>query len=303
LAFELADIFNVETFEIQHHWSHAVSLMLDADITEPLIVLTLDGAGYGPDGTIWGSEILYSYFDRYKHLGSTELLPLIGGDMAVHHPRRLVFGIYEKLGLNSDDLNYFAPHEAEVYRNILKTSPQTSSFGRVLDSISCYLGIATERTYDGEPAMKLERYLAMGKKEYEFETEISMYDDKPNIVRTMPLFKQLFELVGDKNPFDLTDAKKANLSYSFVNEFIRNLVKISLDGTKLMDVKYFGISGGVTYNLPIVDMIQEEVKSAKEAGDVEKGLKFLTHSRLPNGDGGISAGQNAIAGHMLASKE
>jgi hydrogenase maturation factor HypF (carbamoyltransferase family) len=35
---------------------------------------------------------------------------------------------------------------------------------------------------------------------------------------------------------------------------------------------------------------------------VEKvGLKLIVHNRIPNGDGGISIGQNAIIGHKLNS--
>jgi hydrogenase maturation factor HypF (carbamoyltransferase family) len=35
-----------------------------------------------------------------------------------------------------------------------------------------------------------------------------------------------------------------------------------------------------------------------EAMVKEKGLRFLTHDKIPNGDGGISIGQNAIVGHL-----
>ncbi len=302
LALEFAQKYNVKTFEPQHHWAHATSLMLDNNITEPIIALTLDGAGYGPDGTIWGGEILYSHYDRYKHYGSLELLPLIGGDMAVHHPMRLVFGIYEKLGLNSDELNYFPMGTSEVFRKMIKTSPQTSSFGRVLDSLACYFGIATSRTYDGEPAMKLERYLASGKPEYYFETNVKEQQSNFKRVQTLPMFKKLFEYVGSKNPIELPDSEKANLSYSFVRELVRNLVRIALDTTKKIDANYIGITGGVTYNLPITDMIRDEISKCLETNEYHNDIKFLTHSRLPNGDGGISAGQNVIAGHMLATK-
>ena len=69
-----------------------------------------------------------------------------------------------------------------------------------------------------------------------------------------------------------------------------------------MEANYIGISGGVTYNIPIVNMIRDEIYNVLEAGEYNKDLKFLTHSRLPNGDGGISAGQNVIAGYMLTSE-
>ncbi len=298
LGREFAEKFNLDVFEIQHHWSHAAALMLDTEVHEPIVALTLDGAGYAPDGTIWGGEVLFSYFDRYKHVGTLELLPLIGGDMAVHHPKRLVFGIYENLGLNSDELGYFTAGEAEVYRNIIKTSPQTSSLGRVLDSLSCYFGIALKRTYDGEPAMKLERYLAMGKPEFDFKTTIKTTDEGLTIIKTLPLFKQLFEYVTGKDPLTLSNSEKANLCYSFVSELMRNFVQIAFKEAKKSKSNYIGLTGGVSYNIPIVEMVKSQIKEINNNLNKGETIRFLIHGRLPNGDGCISIGQNIITGHM-----
>ncbi|MCK5559003.1 MAG: carbamoyltransferase HypF, partial [Thermoplasmata archaeon] len=302
LAMELAEEFEVKTFEIQHHWSHAASLMLDAGITEPIIALTLDGAGYGSDGTIWGGEVLISSFTDFNRIGSLELLPLIGGDKAVYEPTRLVFGIYEKLGLNSDELEYFPVRTAEVFRKMINNSPVTSSLGRILDALSCYFGIAIQRTYDGEPAMKLERYLANGKPVFEFETVIKADDNNVHRVQTIPLFKQLFEYVGTRLPTELPVQYKADLSYSFVLELIRKLTKISLEESNKAGINYIGITGGVTYNIPIIEMIRDEVLQSLGTDYYNPKLEFITHSRLPNGDGGISPGQNVITGHLLREK-
>ena len=38
----------------------------------------------------------------------------------------------------------------------------TSSTGRVLDAVAALLGLCRERTYDGEPAMKLESAACLG---------------------------------------------------------------------------------------------------------------------------------------------
>ena len=76
----------------------------------------------------------------------------------------------------------------------MKRAPKTSSFSRILDALSCYPGICERMTYDGEPAMKLERYLAWGERKYEFETCV---EGKPckgldrKIVKTLPLFDRL----------------------------------------------------------------------------------------------------------------
>ena len=91
---------------------------------------------------------------------------------------------------------------------IIEKSPKTSSLGRILDAISCYLGICTKRTYDGEPAMKLEKYLAMGEKKHHFDVEIK----NNNVVGTLDLFRQLEEKI--RHP--LTEKQKADFAYSMV---------------------------------------------------------------------------------------
>ncbi|MCD6210800.1 MAG: hypothetical protein J7J01_07960 [Methanophagales archaeon] len=80
-------------------------------------------------------------------------------------------------------------------------------------------------------------------------------------------------------------------------EYSIELVEIAADTCVSNDIPYIGITGGVSYDIPIVRMTEELVK--------EKGLMFLTHDRIPNGDEGISIGQNVVVGHLnkLSHKE
>jgi hydrogenase maturation protein HypF len=275
---DLVERFHSRLFEVQHHWAHAVSLMVDNEIEEPIIALTLDGAGYGTDGSIWGGEILRSSLDSFERIGHLDPIPLIGGDAATKDPRRIVFAIFEMLG---KDLDYFEEKETYILRNLMEKSPITSSFGRVLDALSCYLDIGVKRTYDGEPAMKLERYLNAGELTHEFETEV--VDHK--IVRTLPLFDQLTGCSHE------SEKEKADLVYSFVYALLEKMTGIAICNAEENDIEYIGITGGVSYNVPIVKIVEKLIKDG--------GLEFLTHNQIPNGDGGISIGQNAVVGVRL----
>ncbi len=279
---KLSEEFSIELVEVQHHWAHAASLMLDADVDE-VVALTLDGTGYGTDGRAWGGEILRALYSGFEREGSLEEIPLIGGDAAIKDPRRIVVAIFSLLGR---EVPYFVDKEVEVMEKVMNRAPKTSSFGRVLDALSCYLGICERMTYDGEPAMKLEKYLAKGERKYEFETYIEKKDRK--IIRILPLFAQL----ADYGRIS-TGKKKADLAYSFVYTLIKEMVEIAADTCVGNDISCIGITGGVSYDVPIVRMTEELVK--------EKGLKFLTHDKIPNGDEGISIGQNVVVGHLRNS--
>jgi len=277
----LGEEFSTELVEVQHHWAHAASLMLDAGVDE-VVALTLDGTGYGTDGKAWGGEIMRTRYSGFERVGSLEDLPLIGGEAAIKDPRRIVFAIFSLLGR---EVPYFMDKEIAVMEKLMNKAPKTSSFGRVLDALSCYLGICERMTYDGEPAMKLERYLACGEQKYEFETKVELKDGKK--VKTLPLF----DLLADYTAKGVsTEKKKADLAYSFVYALVEKMVAIAADACVSNDIPFIGITGGVSYDVPIVRMTAELVK--------EKGLKFLTHNNIPNGDEGISLGQNVIVGHM-----
>lgn len=268
LGKRLAENWESDLIEVQHHWAHAASLMVDAHVDE-IVALTLDGTGYGDDGTLWGGEVLRVDFKGYKRIGHLQQVPLLGGEMAVRDPRRLVFAISELVGAET---HYFDENKAKVLRKMIPKSPMTSSFGRMLDALACYLDICRIRTYDGEPAMKLERHM-----------EIDRWSDKFNLERngdtimTLPLFEQLFETKG----------KDADIIYSCVRTILLGLVDIACEEAERERIKRIGLTGGVSYNHTISNITRELVKS--------RGFEFVCHDGVPNGDGGISVGQCAIA--------
>ncbi len=277
VAKKLSEEFSAPIYEIQHHFAHAVSLLIDNNLDEG-IVLTLDGLGYGDDGTFWGGEVLYSTLTDYKRVGHLEYIPLLGGDQATHDPRRLVFAIFNRL----NQTRIFSEKEADILSKLMSKSPLSSSFGRVLDALSCYLGICCKRTYDGEPAMKLEKYLVVGKPKYSFESTV-----KNGVISTVDLFRQLDEQIPKKP----TEKEKADYAYSFVKTVSDSLAEIAVEYAKNNGIKNIGLSGGVTYNIPITEMVEKKVEKSN--------LKLIVHNRIPNGDGGISIGQNVIVGNKL----
>jgi len=268
LARALSEKWSAEIIEVQHHWAHAASLMAENDLDE-LVCLTLDGTGYGADGHAWGGEVLradLSSFDRVAHLQG---FPLLGGEMAVRDPRRLAFSLDEMCGI---DRNVFEGRDADVLRKSMATSKLTSGMGRLLDALSFRLGACSQRTYDGEPAMRLEPLLESGRNVHGFKA-----DSRSGQIMTADLWAQLNEAKG----------RPDDLAASFVSAVMDALVELAADEASRRGIDSIGISGGVSYNAPICRMFL--------SGAEKRGMKAIMHGRLPPGDGGISAGQCAIA--------
>ena len=281
VAKRLAKEYGAQLIETQHYHAHAAALKIDREIEGPLVCLIWDGTGYGDDGSSWGGETLLADFSEYKRLGTLEGIPLLGGDRAVVDPKRVVTAIQLKLGIEP---TMAEEKDIEVYSRMLGKSVTASSMGRVLDSVSCILGICCKRTYEGEPAIKLEKWLETGKSNEEFDLEFGR-SGEVEVARTLPMFRQLLEMRIE------TDRSRADAAASFVKTLVTGVADRACGHAESNGFKQVGLTGGVSFSGPITAWVKEAVEN--------RGLKFIGHERISNGDGGISTGQNAIAGSLV----
>ena len=281
VAKRLAKEYGCQTTETQHYHSHAASLKIDRRIEGPLVCLAWDGTGYGDDGTSWGGETLLADFADYKRIGTLEGIPLIGGDKAVVDPKRVVTAIQLKLG---KEPSFAKKEEIDLYSKMLDKSVTASSMGRILDSVSCILGICCKRTYEGEPAIKLEKWLELGKPRYDFDLSFGT-KDSVEYARTLDMFAQLLEMRIT------SDSERADAAVSFVRTLVTSITERACTRAQSEGLRQVGFTGGVSFSRPITGWVKQEVE--------KNGLEFIGHERISNGDGGISTGQNAIAGSLL----
>ncbi|HDP96734.1 MAG TPA: carbamoyltransferase HypF [Euryarchaeota archaeon] len=284
VAKKLAEECGCEMVETQHYHAHAASLMIDRGLSETGIFLTWDGTGYGDDGSSWGGETLDADFSRYSRVASLRKIPLLGGDRAALDIRRIVAAM--KLMLNRE-IDGLSDWEIEVFSKMLPRSSRTSSMGRVLDALSCTLGVCCKRSYEGEPAIKLESLLETGKPTHRFDVRTESAEGL-EVIDTLDLFDQLFELNLDG------EAERADIARSFVESLVNEAGRIACDIALKRGHSYIGFCGGVSYNGVITEILRDCVE--------DRNLAFYTHNAIPSGDGGISAGQNAIVGRKVAGK-
>ena len=266
----LAEEFGAELMEVQHHHAHAASLLADNNV-EDAIVMTLDGTGYGDDGNAWGGEILFSDVRSYERLAHLQNIPLLGSEKALYDLRRLKFAVDLINGKNTE---LFNEKDSEVLRKLAPKSIKTSSFGRLLDTLAFTLGVCEKRTYDGEPAMKMESLLATGKMIGGFDTHMEGCE-----INTADLFARI------------GNGRKEDIAYSIIRNVVSAMTEAACDHAESKGTKNIGLTGGVSYSEPICRMFTEDVK--------KRGMNILLHNQIPNGDGGISAGQAVIGSVRL----
>jgi len=283
----------VPLIEVQHHHAHAASLMVDAGL-EALTTIVVDGVGHGDDGLPWGGEILRTDHEKCERIGHLEEFGLPGGDGSVYHPERIAYWLSREAGgrmdLGDERLNNIldSTHDKAI---------RTTSLGRVLDALSALMLGVTWRSYDGEPAMRLERLLSFSKDPL---TEIFQIPLQGGVVNIKKRWKKLIGSIGEnagsllRPGIDIEYASRANLCMGFVASLIDDMVSVSLKSGCPEDGEgrpLVGISGGVAYDVPIVKRF---VGTCRELG-----ARPVLHSRVPPGDGGISVGQALIGGQLV----
>lgn len=287
LAREMAEKLNAKPIPIQHHHAHLYSLMTDQKIDE-FVGIAADGAGYGEDGSIWGGEILTLTQDGFERVGGLARQPMPGGDQATKSPARMIAGILwgemDTTKIKRVLLDYCRDSlrgegEAKIILRQLEREinvPETSSCGRVLDAISCLLGVCDRRNYEGEPAIKLEAAARKGDPtRLNIDVDIGKEGGLLTVDTTSILIRALDALKQGVGRRHIAASSQRALS--------EELATIAIKTAQSKGIKTIGASGGVFYN----DAITKWTKMAVE----EAGLNFVRHEKVPPGDGGISIGQ------------
>jgi hydrogenase maturation protein HypF len=267
---------------VQHHRAHLASILAErGEWDETIVGVSLDGTGYGDDGTIWGGEIfigsLRQGFERVAHLRQAELP---GGDAAAQYPVQAAAGFLSQL----DDLPDMAAPPFEFgprYRGAMQLIQRgvrtfsTTSMGRLFDTAAALLGFVREITYEGQAAIWLEQLArsAPARDAYPFPFVHDELDFRPllaAVVRDRLRGRDSNEIA---RAFQLGLAQGLSAAIRTICE--RHSVRIAV------------LSGGVFQN----DLLLEDLKPLLDA---EKIQAWTNHAVPPN-DGGISLGQAAIA--------
>ncbi|NOY54115.1 MAG: carbamoyltransferase HypF [Deltaproteobacteria bacterium] len=262
---------DIETTPIQHHYAHILSCMAEHGLTDTVTGIAWDGTGYGPDGTVWGGEVLRCTPTEYERLFHFRPFPLLGGDKAVFEPRRvalaLLMEIYGERAFAMDLPPIRAFRQAELHflekaweKRI--NAPLTSSVGRLFDGVASLLGIVQILNYEAEGAMKIEDRVLPGIDGH------YRYNFEEGIIDWRPLIEELIH-----------DREQEKVPARFVN----TLARIIIDCAHRAGRKRICLSGGVFQNRPLTERAERLLR--------KDGFSVFTQSRIPCNDGGLSLGQ------------
>ena len=267
---------------VQHHRAHIASVLAErGEWGRAVIGVSLDGTGYGDDGTIWGGEIfagtMQQGFERVAHLRQAALA---GGDAAARYPVQAAAGFLSQMDalpdLTAQPFN-FGPR----YRSALQLVRQrvrtfaTTSMGRLFDVAAALLGFVRETTFEGQAAIWLEQIARGGA-----DTEVYPFPFTGDELDFRPLLECVIRDRIRQRPIrEIARAFQRGIAHGLFTAIKR----IAADRR----IQTVVLSGGVFQN----ELLLEDLKPLLD----DARLEVWTNHAVPPNDGGISLGQAALA--------
>ena len=276
----------IQKIQVQHHHAHIVSCMAEHKLEGAVIGLSFDGTGYGPDGTVWGGEVLVAEAKQFERAAHLAYVPMPGSTAAIKEPWRMAISyLHDAFGdhfgeLDLPILKQIEPQKVKIILEmILKgvNCPRTSSLGRLFDGVAAIVGIRNQVNFEGQAAMELEMLAADDIDSiYDFEW---VSGDSTQILPA-PIIRGVVQDV--QNGLSI-----AEIGIKFHKTLIALFTEICAGVRRDCDLNRVVLSGGCFQNSILLTGMIHELAS--------RDFEVFAHRRVPTNDGGIALGQAVVA--------
>jgi len=271
---------------VQHHHAHAVACMVEHGLlAREVLAFTWDGTGLGTDGTIWGGEVLRARMDQFERVASLRPFVLPGGEAAIREPARVALALLaQALGpeavLSDQELPGLLGMTTSTVRRLLRlierqvNCPITTSMGRLFDAVAVIALGATHVSHAGEAAAWLEA--AASEKCDEAYTLPLVWEDRMTRGDWRPLLRSVW-----------ADRKRGIAAWMIASRFHEAVIGWGEVVAELHSPLPIVLGGGCFQNRRLVEGLVARLRG--------NGRKVYVAATVPPGDGGLAAGQLAVA--------
>jgi hydrogenase maturation protein HypF len=271
---------------VQHHHAHVVSAMVEHGIDGAAIGLAYDGAGYGPDGSMWGGEVLVATRSAFRRVATFRPLCMVGGDRAIRAPWRAA------LALVHDAYDGAPPPEALAWLTGIPRSDVEVVSTLLRNRVSCPMAHGVGRYFDAFGA------LFLGRRSASFEGQLAL---EWNQVADRYVTRSYTFTVDTTRPCVEIDLRPAvreavadharGTTVEAIAAAFHNTLADATDAVVRWLIAEVGplpivASGGCFQNARLAEAVHAALAPAHEV---------LFHRTIPPGDGGIAVGQAVIA--------
>ena len=262
---------------IQHHEAHIAAILLEHNMLDRKVIgIALDGTGYGRDETIWGGEFFVgSVVEGFTRAGNLSTVSMPGGDAAARFPVQAAAAYLSRVDpkiLETTPFKFptrFRDAQAMVKGNL--RCFKSSSAGRLFDAAAAICGFTRESSYEGQAAIWLENLACQSK------IQTLLYE-QPSLDSEFIINLLLNRRLSGDTP--------ENLAWAFHATLAKGLAIYTQTLSSQHKTTIVVLSGGVWQNSLLANLFTEQLNP---------NIQVLSASSIPCNDGGISAGQIALA--------
>jgi hydrogenase maturation protein HypF len=284
----LAQESQCETDAVQHHHAHLAVAMLEHHwLDREVLGVVWDGTGYGSDATVWGGEFLIGTSNDFQRVAHLRPFRLFGGEAAIREPRRVAisllnetFGpkramqITQRLGWSTEHAQL-----AAVYQKP-RLGVTTTSAGRLFDAVAAIVLGVERADFEGYPAMLLESACDLTSNGF---YPVPITDSLPYQLDWRPLVQSICDdLQCEVSPGTIAMRFHRSLAVA-IGAICQRFPRLPI-----------ALCGGVFQNRILVELVSEELHERRES------VGFP--GTIPPNDGGLAAGQLAIALSRLCNR-
>jgi hydrogenase maturation protein HypF len=267
--------------------------MAENELAGPVLGVSWDGTGFGPDGTVWGGEFLLVTDAGCERRAFLRPFALPGGDQAVKEPRRSALGaLLEAFGHDAvtwrdlPSIAAFTERELRVLEGLVSrgvNAPRTSSAGRLFDAVASLAGLHQQVRFEGQAAMALQAAAGSTGACDDYRLALAPKGAGGLVLDWAPT---LAAVVADVRRRETT----ALISARFHAALARAIVEVA----ERVGHERVALTGGCFQNALL---LEHTVTGLRKAG-----LRPYWHQRIPPNDGGIALGQVMGAIRRLKAK-
>ncbi len=246
-----------------------------------MIGVAFDGTGYGDDGNIWGGELFVgSVLEGFRRVAHLRASSLPGGDAAARWPVPSAAGFLHGLeGLPDLAAPPFSfPERYVIAGRLVEKSLRTfntTSAGRLFDTVAALLGFTRAVTFEGQAAVWLEQQARRdgGASPYHVPFVGGELDFRPALLAVVENRRRGRDI--------------AEIARAFHKGLARGIADAIVELGEGQGADTAVLSGGVFQN----DLLLADVASCLESTRIQ----LWTNRDVPPNDGGISLGQAALS--------
>lgn len=289
---------------VQHHHAHLAAVLAEHGVEGPALGVTWDGTGYGPDGTVWGGELLLGDAAGFERVARLRPFGLPGGEAAVRQPWRVALallhpidGALEAGQTSCDPLSAVAPAERRFVLQLLDRharTPETSSAGRLFDGVAALLGLCLRASWEGEAAVALEALAGDADPWPLPPFEIASRAAPPQLAPGQRPRRELLELDWRPTVAALVAARSHVAASRLAAGFHAALSRAAVEVARRLAAPRVALAGGCFLNRCLTTSLALGLRA--------DGRQVLVPHQVPPGDGGIALGQVAVARAALAGR-